>query len=50
MAEQFAKNRLSSYAVIPVLVLSMGVAIGILGSLSWPSAGSPSCSACTPTR
>ena len=32
MAEQFAKNRLSSYAVIPVLVISMGVAIGILGS------------------
>ena len=33
MAEQFAKNRLSSYAVIPVLILSMGVAIGVLGSL-----------------
>ena len=33
MAEQFAKNRLSSYAVIPVLVLIMGVAIGILGNL-----------------
>ena len=32
MAEQFAKNRLSSYAVIPVLVISMGVAIGVLGS------------------
>jgi two-component system, cell cycle sensor histidine kinase PleC len=32
MAEQFAKNRLSSYAVIPVLVISMGVAIGILGN------------------
>ena len=31
MAEQFAKNRLSSYAVIPVLVIIMGVAIGILG-------------------
>ena len=32
MAEQFAKNRLSSYAVIPVLVVSMGVAIGVLGN------------------
>ena len=32
MAEQFAKNRLSSYAVIPVLVITMGVAIGILGN------------------
>ena len=32
MAEQFAKNRLSSYAVIPMLVISMGVAIGVLGS------------------
>ena len=32
MAEQFAKNRLSSYAVIPVLVVIMGVAIGILGN------------------
>jgi two-component system, cell cycle sensor histidine kinase PleC len=31
MAEQFAKNRLSSYAVIPVLVISMGAAIGFLG-------------------
>jgi two-component system cell cycle sensor histidine kinase PleC len=33
MAEQFAKNRLSSVAVIPALVLVMGVAIGILGDL-----------------
>ncbi len=32
MAEQFAKNRLSSYAVIPVLAISMGVAIAVLGS------------------
>ena len=32
MAEQFAKNRLSSYAVIPVLVITMGVAIGVLGN------------------
>ena len=32
MAEQFAKNRLSSYAVIPVLVLTMGIAIGVLGN------------------
>ena len=32
MAEQFAKNRLSSYAVIPVLVVTMGVAIGVLGN------------------
>ncbi len=32
MAEQFAKNRLSSYAVVPVLVISMGVAIGVLGN------------------
>src|SRR3954469_2590434 len=32
MAEQFAKNRLSSYAVIPVLVITMGVAIAVLGS------------------
>ncbi len=32
MAEQFAKNRLSSYAVIPMLVISMGVAIVVLGS------------------
>ncbi len=33
MAEQFAKNRLSSYAVVPVLVVIMGVAIGMLGNL-----------------
>lgn len=33
MAEQFAKNRLSSYAVIPALIVAMGLAIGILGSL-----------------
>ena len=32
MAEQFAKNRLSSYAVIPFLVLIMGAAIGLLGN------------------
>lgn len=32
MAEQFAKNRLSSYAVIPTLVVIMGVAIGVLGN------------------
>jgi len=32
MAEQFAKNRLSSSLVIPILVLIMGVAIGILGN------------------
>lgn len=32
MAEQFAKNRLSSYAVVPVLAISMGVAIAVLGS------------------
>src|SRR5688500_6584913 len=31
MAEQFAKNRLSSFAVIPALVIIMGVAIGVLG-------------------
>ncbi|HEX9906422.1 MAG TPA: HAMP domain-containing sensor histidine kinase [Propylenella sp.] len=31
MAEEFAKNRLSSYAVIPVLAISMGAAIGMLG-------------------
>ena len=51
MAEQFAKNRLSSYAVIPVLVVIMGVAIGMLGNhLSRRSAGSSSRSACTPMR
>jgi two-component system cell cycle sensor histidine kinase PleC len=33
MAEQFAKNRLSSYAVIPFLVLIMGGAIGWLGNV-----------------
>jgi two-component system, cell cycle sensor histidine kinase PleC len=33
MAEQFAKNRLSSYAVVPVLVVIMGVAIGMLGNI-----------------
>ncbi len=38
MAEQFAKNRLSSYAVIPVLVISMGVAIGVLGN-PWMALG-----------
>jgi two-component system cell cycle sensor histidine kinase PleC len=32
MAEQFAKNRLSSYAVIPILVVSMGIAIMVLGT------------------
>jgi two-component system cell cycle sensor histidine kinase PleC len=32
MTEQFAKNRLSSYAVVPFLVLSMGAAIGWLGN------------------
>ena len=31
MAEQFAKNRLSSFAVIPALVIIMGIAIGTLG-------------------
>src|SRR5688500_8548934 len=31
MAEQFAKNRLSSYAVIPVLIVIMGLAIAFLG-------------------
>src|SRR5688572_13895991 len=35
MAEQFAKNRLSSYAVIPVLVITMAVAIGVLGNPLW---------------
>ena len=39
MVEEFAKNRLSSYAVIPALVLIMGVAVGILGdpymALAW---------------
>jgi two-component system cell cycle sensor histidine kinase PleC len=34
MAEQFAKNRLSSYAVIPALVVTMGIAIGLLGDPS----------------
>jgi two-component system cell cycle sensor histidine kinase PleC len=33
MAEQFAKNRLSSYAAVPVLVVIMGVAIGVLGNV-----------------
>jgi two-component system cell cycle sensor histidine kinase PleC len=33
MTEQFAKNRLSSYAVIPLLILIMGAAIGWLGNL-----------------
>ena len=32
MTEQFAKSRLSSYAVIPALVLSMGIAIAVLGN------------------
>ncbi|MGH6926305.1 MAG: sensor histidine kinase [Propylenella sp.] len=32
MAEQFAKNRLSSYAVVPLLVLIMGAVIGWLGN------------------
>src|SRR3954451_6480741 len=32
MAEQFAKSRLSSYAAIPALVISMGVAIAVLGN------------------
>ena len=31
MAEQFAKNRLSSYAMVPVLVLVMALAVGVLG-------------------
>jgi two-component system, cell cycle sensor histidine kinase PleC len=34
MTEQFAKNRLSSVAVIPALVLIMGVTIGVLGDLT----------------
>ncbi len=39
MAEQFAKNRLSSKGVIPALVIAMGVAIGVLAdpytALGW---------------
>jgi two-component system cell cycle sensor histidine kinase PleC len=35
MAEQFAKNRLSSYAVIPFLVLIMGAVVGWLGNAYW---------------
>jgi two-component system cell cycle sensor histidine kinase PleC len=31
MAEQFAKNRLSSYAIIPSLIIIMGLAVAILG-------------------
>ena len=50
MAEQFAKNRLSSFAVIPVLVIVMGVAIGVLGNPSWRSAGWRRCSPSTSTR
>ena len=42
MAEQFAKNRLSSYAVVPVLVVFMGIAIAVLGNpvraLCWAAA------------
>jgi two-component system cell cycle sensor histidine kinase PleC len=42
MAEQFAKSRLSSYAVIPSLVLAMGIAIGMLGdpymAVAWAAA------------
>lgn len=34
MAEQFAKNRLSSFAVIPALVLFMGGVIGFLGGVT----------------
>ena len=51
MAEQFAKNRLSSYAVIPVLVVSMGVAIGVLGNpLHGGRLGRDRARACTSTR
>jgi two-component system cell cycle sensor histidine kinase PleC len=39
LAEQFAKNRLSSSAVIPALILIMGIVIGFLGdpymALAW---------------
>ncbi len=33
MTEEFAKNRLSSYAVVPFLVLSIGAVIGWLGNI-----------------